>query len=159
MVEIGIMASFGGSQEFTTWDGEPISRERPHGATIVVASRSPLGWRYLLLHRAHHGPDYDGDWAWTPPSGSRKPGEGVTACAIRELREETGLQERPRVVAADDVDWAVFALEIPWGTPVTVDGTEHDRLEWVTYADARLRCRPAALTASFVIGCEAMGLP
>jgi hypothetical protein len=22
---------FGGAQEFTTWDGEPVSRERPHG--------------------------------------------------------------------------------------------------------------------------------
>jgi NUDIX domain len=124
------VTDFGGSQEFTTWDGEPISRERPHGATIVVASRAPLGWRYLLLHRAHHGADYDGDWAWTPPSGSRKPGEEVTASAIRELREETELQERPRAVVASDVDWAVFALEIPWGTPVAMDGTEHDRLEW-----------------------------
>jgi 8-oxo-dGTP pyrophosphatase MutT (NUDIX family) len=151
------VTDFGGLREFTTWDGEPISRERPHGATIVVASRSPLGWRYLLLHRAYHGPDYDGDWAWTPPSGSRKPGEEVTACAIRELREESGLRERPSAVAANDVDWAIFALEIPCGTPITVDGTEHDRLEWVTYADARLRCKPAALIASFTAACEASG--
>jgi hypothetical protein len=120
--KIGTVTDFGGLREFTTWDGEPISREQPHGATIVVASRSPLGWRYLLLHRAHHGPDYDGDWAWTPPSGSRKPGEEVTACAIRELREETGLRERPWAVMASDVDWAIFALEIPWGTPITLMG-------------------------------------
>jgi 8-oxo-dGTP pyrophosphatase MutT (NUDIX family) len=151
------VTDFGGSKEYTTWDGEPISRERPHGATIVVASRAPHGWRYLLLHRAHHGLDYDGDWAWTPPSGSRKPGEEVTACAIRELREETGLVERPRAVVAGDVDWALFALEIPWGTPIAVDGTEHDRLEWVTYADACLRCRPPALAASFTTACEGSG--
>jgi Transmembrane secretion effector len=33
------VADFGGAQEFTTWDGEPVSRERPHQATVVVASR------------------------------------------------------------------------------------------------------------------------
>jgi 8-oxo-dGTP pyrophosphatase MutT (NUDIX family) len=151
------VTEFGGSQEFTTWDGEPISRERPHGATIVVASRARDGWRYLLLHRAHHGPDYDGDWAWTPPSGSRKPGEEVTACAIRELHEETGLREAPRPVVANEVDWAVFVLEVPWGTPVAVDGTEHDRLDWVTYAEACLRCKPEVLAASFTTACEASG--
>jgi hypothetical protein len=76
-------------QEFTTWDGEPVSRERPHGATVVVASRGPQGWRYLLLHRAHHaGPAREGDWAWTPPTGSLRPGEDVSACVARELREE-----------------------------------------------------------------------
>lgn len=154
---ISAVTDFGGSREFTTWDGEPVSRERPHGVTIVVASLSPHGWRYLLLHRAHHGRDYDGDWAWTPPSGSRKPGEEVIACAIRELREETGLRERPCPVVAKDVDWAVFALEIPWGTPIAVDGTEHDRLEWVTYADARVRCRPEVLAASFTTACAASG--
>jgi 8-oxo-dGTP pyrophosphatase MutT (NUDIX family) len=154
---MGGVTDFGGPHEFTTWDGEPISRERPHGPTIVVASRAPRGWRYLLLHRAHHGPDYDGDWAWTPPSGSRKPGEEVTACAVRELREETGLHERPRPVVASSVDWAVFALEIPWGTLIAVDGTEHDRLEWVTYAEACRRCKPAALAASFTTACEASG--
>src|SRR5262249_47711156 len=29
--ENGLMADFGGPQEFTTWDGEPVSRDRPHG--------------------------------------------------------------------------------------------------------------------------------
>ena len=51
----------------------------------------------------------------------------------------------------------MFAHEIPWGTVVTVDGTEHDRLEWVTYTEARRRCRPAVLVASFTAACEASG--
>ena len=34
---------FGGRVPYTTWDGEPISREPPHGATIVVASRTREG--------------------------------------------------------------------------------------------------------------------
>lgn len=113
------------------------------GPTIVVASQAPEGWRYVLLHRAHGGSAWDGDWAWTPPAGSRKPGEDVTACAIRELHEETGLLASPQPVMTDGVDWALFALEVPWGTAVAVDGTEHDRFEWVVFAEARQRCRPS----------------
>ncbi len=149
---------FGGPVEFTTWDGEPVSREPPHGATVVVAALAPDGWRCLLLHRAHHGPSWDGDWAWTPPAGSRKPGEAVTACAVRELREETGLVASPRPVITEDIDWAVFALEVPWGTEVAVDGTEHDRFEWVTVAEVLRRSRPAAVSKSFRTACAAMGL-
>jgi hypothetical protein len=96
------MTDFGGVEEYTTWDGEPVSRERPHGATVVVAARSPRGWRYVLLHRGHHGPDWEGDWA-------------------------------------------------------SVDGTEHDRFEWVSYAEACGRCRPAELAATFVTACPALG--
>jgi 8-oxo-dGTP pyrophosphatase MutT (NUDIX family) len=151
------MTHFGGAEEYTTWDGEPVSREKPHGATIVVASRSPAGWRYVLLHRGHHGPDWADDWAWTPPAGSRKPGEDLVACAARELYEETGLRGDPRAVRTTGTDWAVFALEVPWGTAVTADGTEHDRFEWVSYAEACRRCRPAAVVAGFVTACEALG--
>ena len=115
------MADFGGPEPFTTWDGEPGRRDRPHGATIVVASLAPSGWRYLLLHRAHRGPAWEGDWAWTPPAGSRKPDEAVTACATRELLEETGLRA----------------------------------VDWVTFAEAGRRLRPAALLSSFLTACEA----
>ncbi|MGH3168336.1 MAG: NUDIX hydrolase, partial [Trebonia sp.] len=118
------MEDFGGGH-FTTWDGEPVSRERPYGAMVVVASRAPEGWRYVLLHRVHAA-ERDGDWAWTPPSGARRPGEELAACAARELREETGLHGFPQPVVTDGADWAVFVLEIPWGTVAKADGTEHD---------------------------------
>jgi hypothetical protein len=154
----GRVTDFGGPEQFTTWDGEPVSREPPHGATVVVATRAPGGWRCLLLHRGHHGPSWDGDWAWTPPSGSRKPGEDLTACAVRELGEETGLDATPRPVVTKEVEWAVFSLEVPWDVEITVDGTEHDRFEWVTFDEALRRCRPAALCSSFLAGCAAMGL-
>lgn len=101
-----------------TYDGLPISTERPYGAVIVVScTDAEVGTAYLLLHRAHHGPDFDGDWAWTPPAGSRFPDEDV----------------------------AVFRLEIDPGTPVVVDGTEDDRLEWVSFDEACRRCRPAVV--------------
>jgi 8-oxo-dGTP pyrophosphatase MutT (NUDIX family) len=74
-----------------TWDGLAVSREKPYGASVVV-------WRYidgerefLLLHRrAPGGPDFAGDWAWTPPGEARLPGESIDQTARRELREETG---------------------------------------------------------------------
>jgi|HubBroStandDraft_6_1064221.scaffolds.fasta_scaffold159294_2 8-oxo-dGTP pyrophosphatase MutT (NUDIX family) len=150
------MTDFGGGS-FTTWDGEPVSREPPFGATVVVASRSPAGWRYVLLHRAHHGPGFDGDWAWTPPSGSRKPGEDIAACAARELHEESGLSGDLLAVPAPDPHWAVFALEVPWGTPVALDGTEHDRVEWVSHAQALRRLRPEPVLLGFTAACSAAG--
>jgi 8-oxo-dGTP pyrophosphatase MutT (NUDIX family) len=103
------------------------------------------------------GPDYDGDWAWTPPSGSRKPGEDVTACAGRELREEAGLDASPSPVIVSDADWAVFVLDLPWPAAITVDGLEHDRFEWVTQADAQRRLRPDVVAASFSAACDATG--
>jgi ADP-ribose pyrophosphatase YjhB (NUDIX family) len=111
------------------------------------------------LHRAHHGgPAREGDWAWTPPTGPRKPGEDLLACVLRELREEVGWEEaRPQPVRTGDVDWAVFALEVPWGIDVVVDGEEHDRFEWVNFAEARRRCQPAELEASFLAGCGTAG--
>ena len=144
-------------QSFTTWDGEPISRERPHGSTIVVASRAPEGWRYLLLHRAHHGPDWEGDWAWTPPAGARKPGEGVTEGAVRELLEETGLRAAPDPVLTEEIDWALFTLEVPWGTVTAVDGTEHDKAEWVPFDEATGRLRPAEVLEGFRTACRTAG--
>ncbi len=151
------MTDFGGTEEFTSWDGEPVSREPPHGATVVVASHAPDGWRYVLLHRGHQGQDREGDWAWTPPAGTRKPGEDIAACAARELQEETGVQAAPQPVQTAGVYWAVFALELPWGTAIQVDGTEHDRFEWVSYAEAVGRIRPAVVVETFTLACQAAG--
>jgi 8-oxo-dGTP pyrophosphatase MutT (NUDIX family) len=114
----------------------------------VVVSKSPEGWRYLILHRAHHGPEFDGEWAWTPPAGARLPGEDVAACAARELEEESGLRGTPKPLLVEDVEWAVFELVVPWGTPISVDGVEHDRHEWVTLEEACSRCLPAIVAES-----------
>ena len=52
---------------------------------VVVRRRN--GGEVLLVHR----PKYD-DWAW--PKGKQDPGEHVTATAVREVLEETGVEIR-----------------------------------------------------------------
>jgi 8-oxo-dGTP diphosphatase len=54
------------------------------GAVVV---RRTNGGEVLLVHR----PKYD-DWAW--PKGKRDPGEHVTATAVREVLEESGVEVR-----------------------------------------------------------------
>jgi hypothetical protein len=48
-------------------------------------------------------------------------------------------------------------LEVHWGTEVVVDGKEHDRFDWVGFAEAKRHCQPAELAGSFLAGCEASG--
>jgi len=111
----------------------------------VVVSCSSGGQRlYLLLHRAHQGPDFEGDWAWTPPSGARFPDEDPERCAHRELMEETGLTGPLVSVSWDNPEWAVFRLDLATISIVRLDD-EHDRFEWVNVEEARRRCQPAVV--------------
>ena len=124
-----------------TWDGLPISAEQPHGCAIVVFQRAGAGLRLLLLHRAHNGSAYEGDWAWTTPSGARLPGEPVTACAQRELAEETGLTLPLQPTDCGSPDWFVYQAEAPLDATITLDA-EHDRYEWLTPDEALRRIAP-----------------
>src|SRR5437763_15798625 len=98
----------------------------PFGALIVVYRRILGRIEYLVLHRAHNGPEYEGDWAWGPPGGSRDPGETIDDCARRELHEETGLKLTLRRVPLDDPDWAASLAEPPANAGIAMS-SDHDR--------------------------------
>jgi 8-oxo-dGTP pyrophosphatase MutT (NUDIX family) len=132
----------------TTWDGLPVARERPYGVSILVWRRARGGREWLVLHRAHHGPDYAGDWAWTPPAGARLPGETALACAARELREETGLSLPLAETGLGSDEWLLFAAEAPPDAQIRLDD-EHDRYEWLSLENAAARCFPPLVGESF----------
>ncbi|HEU0025932.1 MAG TPA: NUDIX hydrolase [Ktedonobacterales bacterium] len=125
-----------------TWDGLPISAEQPHGCAIVVFQRAGSGLRLLLLHRSHNGSAYEGDWAWTTPSGARLPGEPVTACAQRELAEEAGLTLPLHPTDCGGPDWFIYYAEAPHDAIITLPDTEHDRYEWLAPDEALRRVAP-----------------
>lgn len=132
-----------------TWDFQPISTEKPHGATIIVYRRAPQGIEYLILHRAFCGTNYEGEWAWLPPSGARLPGESLDACASRELYEESGLHLTFQATSFGSPDWAVFMAEASPQDSQAVDLAngqgEHDRFAWVTLEVALQRCQPGSV--------------
>ncbi|MEZ5412772.1 MAG: NUDIX domain-containing protein [Opitutaceae bacterium] len=129
----------------TTWDGLPIADDNPRGVAVIVYRSCAGGVEILILHRAHKGPDYEGDWAWTPPSGARQPGEAALAVAKRELAEETGITGEPMLTQSGSEHWFVYGLEVGPETQVSMDA-EHDRYEWVSLPEAICRCQPEAVS-------------
>jgi 8-oxo-dGTP pyrophosphatase MutT (NUDIX family) len=127
-----------------TWDGLPVSDEPPFGAAVVVWRRTVSGdLETLMLHRAHHGPDFAGDWAWTPPTGCRFPGEPIRECAERELYEEAGLRLPIDFINYGNENWHMYTAEATLTDTVTLIDKEHDRYEWLPVAMALKRCAPA----------------
>ena len=130
----------------TTWDGLPVSNTDPRGASVIVYREGQSRMELLVLHRAHRGPDFEGDWAWTPPSGARKPGEDIDLVAQRELAEETGLQGEPERKPCGNEHWFVYQYQHISSDPIIVD-QEHDRYEWVSIREAMRRCRSDGVSA------------
>ena len=60
------------------------------GVSAVVINE----WDEVLLQLR---PDTN---TWAPPSGGLEPGEDLAECAIREVREETGIEAVPESIAA-----------------------------------------------------------
>jgi dATP pyrophosphohydrolase len=119
----------------------------PAGAVVMVYRRTEGGgFEYLLLHRADSGAEYEGDWAWTTPSGGLEPGETIDECAARELLEETGLRLACSLDCADEAAWPVYVAEAPRDCAVCLSH-EHDRFEWLTLDQALPRVLPEVVCA------------
>ena len=122
-----------------------MARERPYASCVVVwREGGTAGREFLVLHRAHFGPDFAGDWAWTPPSGARQPGEDPDAAATRELREETGLELGLARIESPNPDLALYVAEAPADAKIVLDA-EHDAHRWLPLAAAAGLCLPVTV--------------
>jgi 8-oxo-dGTP pyrophosphatase MutT (NUDIX family) len=108
-----------------TWDGVPVASDNPRGCTVVVWRENKGRREYLILHRRAAAPsEFEGDWAWTPPAGSRQPGESRERFASRELLEETGLVLELVPTDLGTEDWLVYFAEEAADASVVLDA-EH----------------------------------
>ncbi len=123
-------------------------------STLVLVHTPSLD--VLLIERA----DFPGHWQSV--TGSQEPGETLRQTAVRELREETGIDAD---AAGGIVDWQlanvydiypqwrhrypagttrntehVFALEVPAPVPVTLAPDEHLRHAWLPWREAAAKC-------------------
>lgn len=122
--------------------------EPPYGCAVVVWRAGEDEREYLILHRVtEHGPGYEGEWAWTPPSGVRHPAEDADDAAERELRDETGLELPIVPTGAGDRAWPVYAAEAPRDARIVLNA-EHDRFRWLPAPEAGRVCLPSLVGRS-----------
>jgi dATP pyrophosphohydrolase len=130
----------------------PTRFKIPRSALVVIHT---AGLEVLLLERADH-PGY-----WQSVTGSQDDGETPLDTAMREVREETGIEaarERfcdwnKQVVYEIFPQWRhryapgtthntehVFSLEVPASAHVQLNVREHLRHQWLAAPEAAQRC-------------------
>lgn len=122
--------------------------------SVLVVIHTP-DHQVLLLERADHP-----GW-WQSVTGSQNPGESLIEAAVREVREETGLDVRAHKFA----DWGyynhyeifacyrhryapgvthntehVFGLEVPQALPIALSPQEHLNQIWLPAEEAAAKC-------------------
>jgi dihydroneopterin triphosphate diphosphatase len=122
--------------------------------SVLVVIHTP-DYQVLLLERADHP-----GW-WQSVTGSQDAGETLLQTAIREVREETGMDAR----ACRLMDWGysnryeifecyrhryppgtthntehVFGLEVPDATSIRLAPQEHLNYRWLPAKDAAEKC-------------------
>ena len=111
---------------------------------VFAIDASEAEWKILVLRR---GPATRCPGAWETVHGRIEPGEKPEDAAVRELREETGLDaERLYVIAVQPfymrplgvIDFAVVYAAFVRPAPVTL-AEEHAEHEWLAPEEARRR--------------------
>ncbi len=122
--------------------------------SVLVVIHTP-DHQVLLLERADHP-----GW-WQSVTGSQNPGESLLETAVREVREETGLD----ALSYEFEDWGysnryaiyecyrhryppdithntehVFGLEVPSTLAVTLAPREHLGYQWLPAGEAAAKC-------------------
>ena len=112
---------------------QPVSRN----TTLCHLERDGA---YLMLHRIKKQQDENQD-KWVGPGGKFEPGESPEECALREVREETGLtmtkyEYRGIVTFVSDV-WGTEYMHLFWSDSFTGTITQCDEgvLEWIGKED------------------------
>ena len=117
-------------------------------AGCLVRASFPDGLRFLLVHPSGN---YNRRAPWSIPKGELDPGESLEDCAVRETREETGLESRILAPLGEVVYGksrkrvVAFLAEVLSATQDTVlpcGSWEVDRVEFLTLDDARARIHP-----------------
>ncbi|MBI3522561.1 MAG: NUDIX hydrolase [Chloroflexi bacterium] len=109
--------------------GGVVYRDGPLGIEVVVAGR-----------------DRDGTWVF--PKGQPDPGESIEETALREVREESGLDVRAlKPLGAVEYWFAAsgervhklvhFFLMEPTGGDLSLHDHEYDEVRWVSVSEAR----------------------
>lgn len=123
--------------------------------SVLVLVHTP-DLRVLLIERADH-PGY-----WQSVTGSQEHGEALAQTAVRELREETGIEAAQYGGVADwhmsnvfeiYAHWShrfppgtthntehVFALAVPHEVPVRLAPREHLQYVWLPWREAADKC-------------------
>ena len=123
-----------------------VSKRRPLSCLHSVAVHVLLIRDTTILLARRYNTGY-ADGQWSLPAGHVESGESVTAAAVREAREETGVVIRPADLDVVHVmhrrdesqrEWVNFFLATSrWeGEPRICEPDKCDRLEWVTYLAA-----------------------
>jgi 8-oxo-dGTP pyrophosphatase MutT (NUDIX family) len=106
---------------------------------VVVRLRSDGSREVLLVHRPRYGD-------WTLPKGKAKAGESDEECALREVREETGLScnLRRELASSEYLDRrnrpkVVRYWEMTPTAGVPAGHNEVDEVVWLPVAKARAR--------------------
>ncbi|NLG76457.1 MAG: NUDIX domain-containing protein [Xanthomonadaceae bacterium] len=118
-----------------------MSRPTKLSAGVVVVRDTPEGWRYLLLRAFTH---------WDFPKGMVEPGEDPLSAAVREVKEETLIEDLDFAWGHDYIETGPYSrgkiaryylaktstAEVSLPVIEELGRPEHNEFRWVDEAEA-----------------------